>query len=179
MQTTTTIHSQIKGLLKEYKDFPKEGILFEDLTPVYGDPEVFNNLIDFMVTKCNELEEFDYVIGIEARGFIAGAALAQKLGCGFIPVRKKGKLPGKLKSADYSLEYGTATVEIQEQECLKNSRVLIYDDVFATGGTMKAVMSLLTDNVKYMALGVIMDIKISDIKSLNVDSFVVMDENNG
>jgi len=136
-------------------------------------------LTEQLVKLCKPFGQLDYIIGIESRGFIMGTVLAQALGCGFIPIRKKGKLPGVLSAIDYELEYGTATIEIQQLEELKDSRVLIFDDVFATGGTMSAALKLLENVVSYAALGVIMDIHISKIEDLGVNFFVALEDRNG
>lgn len=142
--------------IRSIPDFPKPGILFRDITTLLKDQKAFTRAVDLIAEKFSK-SKIDYVVGVEARGFIFGGALAQKLHLGFIPVRKKGKLPGKTKSITYNLEYGTDTLEIHE-DALKpedsgaasNSRshkpkdkVLIIDDLLATGGTVKAVADLL------------------------------------
>ncbi|MDP8212765.1 MAG: adenine phosphoribosyltransferase [Candidatus Zapsychrus exili] len=137
-----------KGELKEYirdiPDFPKEGIIFKDITTLLKDKVAFKKSVDLLAKKFKK-ENIDLIVGVEARGFIFGAALAYKLGVGFVPVRKKGKLPYKTKGITYDLEYGTDTLEIHEDAIDENSRVLIVDDLLATGGTIKAVSDLIKE----------------------------------
>lgn len=168
------IEAKLKKAIVNYPDFPKVGIQFKDLNPLYKDAELFQKLIELTVTKIKALGEFDYVAGVEARGFILGVAVAQKLGLGFIMVRKKGKLPGPVASITYALEYGTDTLEIQQDQSIKNSRVLILDDVYATGGTLKAVVNLFQPLTKALACVVVLDIQIADIASLGVPSAVIL-----
>lgn len=167
--------SILKGSLAEFKNFPKQGILFRDLNPLYKNKHMLKLLMEVMAEKVKKLGTFDYIAGIEARGFILGAALAREIDCGFIPVRKKGKLPGKTKILEYALEYGTDTIEIQEDKTLNNSRILIVDDVYATGGTMKAAIELIgqVSSVKPNIL-VALDIEISNIKDLNIPYAVAL-----
>jgi adenine phosphoribosyltransferase len=136
--------------IRNVADFPKAGVLFKDVTPLLQ--ERFQEVVEAM-SKTINWEEIDYVVGIEARGFILGAALATLKGKGFIPVRKKGKLPPPVISESYALEYGTDTLEMIINE--KPGRVVLVDDVLATGGTLRAVMNLCQKNqldVKAMAL---------------------------
>ncbi len=123
------------------RDYPKEGIMFRDITTLLKDGNSFD---ECMGELCKRLEglEFDYVIGIEARGFITGAAIASRLGKGFIPVRKKGKLPYDTIYRDYDLEYGSATLEMHRDAVERGSSVVITDDLLATGGTAKAAAEL-------------------------------------
>lgn len=151
-----------------YPDFPKPGILFRDLSPLYKDPKIFQQLLKYLAEAANKLGKFDYIAGIEARGFILGSALAAQMNCGFIPVRKKGKLPGKCLEITYSLEYGQDTLQIQEDEKLKNSSILIIDDVFATGGTLKAVASLVKTFTNKVCGLVICDIGITDLSAIGI-----------
>lgn len=133
---------RLKGRIRDVPDYPKKGIVFRDITPLLKDRELFRESVlslSGMVAK----EEFDYVAGIEARGFIIGAALAYTTGKGFIPIRKKGKLPFRKVSKDYDLEYGTETLEIHSDSAEKGSRVLVVDDLLATGGTAQAAGSLI------------------------------------
>ena len=132
----------LKSCIRDIPDFPKEGIIFKDITTLLSDKDAFKNAIDSLAKKFKK-ERIEYVVGVEARGFIFGAALAYKLGVGFVPVRKKGKLPYKTKSITYALEYGTDVLEIHEDAIPAKSRVLIVDDLLATGGTVKAVADLL------------------------------------
>ncbi|MCA9398700.1 MAG: adenine phosphoribosyltransferase [Candidatus Omnitrophica bacterium] len=139
---TTLKEDELKDKIRDIPDFPKEGIIFKDITTLLQDGEAFKKSIDMLAKKFRK-ESIDYVVGVEARGFIFGAPLAYKLGCGFVPVRKKGKLPHKTKSITYELEYGTDTLEMHEDALSKTSRVLVVDDLLATGGTIKAVIDLI------------------------------------
>ncbi|MBE9006005.1 adenine phosphoribosyltransferase [Fortiea sp. LEGE XX443] len=133
----------LKSLVRDIPDFPKPGILFRDITTLLRDPDGLRYTIDFFTKKCNEAGfTADYVIGMESRGFIFGAPLAYKLGAGFIPVRKKGKLPAAVHSIEYQLEYGTDCLEVHKDALHPGSRVLIVDDLIATGGTASATAKL-------------------------------------
>jgi adenine phosphoribosyltransferase len=132
---------QIKGLVRDVPDFPQEGIVFKDITPVLADPIAFSTLIDLIVVHFGR-GNVDKVVGIEARGFILASPVAYHFGAGFVPVRKQGKLPSETVAEEYSLEYGTATLEIHVDGVSPGERVLIVDDVLATGGTAKATASL-------------------------------------
>lgn len=132
----------LKEHIRDIPDFPKEGIIFKDISTLLKHKDAFAHSID-LLAKQFQNERVDYVVGVEARGFIFGSALAYKLGTGFIPVRKKGKLPYKTKSVTYALEYGSDTLEIHEDAVPAGSRVLVVDDLLATGGTVKAVIDLL------------------------------------
>ncbi|MFM2064930.1 MAG: hypothetical protein RLZZ507_4601 [Cyanobacteriota bacterium] len=133
----------LKSLIRDIPDFPKPGILFRDITTLLQHPEGLRYTIDFLAQKCIELElQADYIVGMESRGFIFGAPLAYKLGSGFIPVRKKGKLPAAVHSIDYELEYGTDSLEVHQDALIPGSRVLIVDDLIATGGTATATAKL-------------------------------------
>ncbi|MFN6462036.1 MAG: adenine phosphoribosyltransferase [Nostoc sp. DedVER02] len=133
----------LKSLVRDIPDFPKPGILFRDITTLLRDPEGLRYTIDFLTQKCHEAEiKPDYVIGIESRGFIFGSPLAYQLGAGFIPIRKKGKLPAAVHSIEYDLEYGTDCLEMHQDALHDNSRVLIVDDLIATGGTASATAKL-------------------------------------
>ena len=133
--------SDLKSCIRDIPDFPKEGIIFKDITTLLQDGAAFKKSIDLLAKKFKK-ENIELVVGVEARGFIFGAALAYKLGVGFIPVRKSGKLPAKTKSITYELEYGTDVLEIHEDAIRPKVRVLIVDDLLATGGTIKAVADL-------------------------------------
>jgi len=131
-------------IIRTIPDFPKEGILFRDTTTLFGDAEAFGAAID---TIAEQLEgvDFDFVTGPEARGFIFGAPLAYKMKKGFIPARKVGKLPPKTVSKSYELEYGSATLEISADSIKKGQKVVIVDDLLATGGTCKALCELIEE----------------------------------
>jgi adenine phosphoribosyltransferase len=131
----------LKSKIREIPDFPKPGILFYDITTLLCEPQGFRDTVDALAAPFMG-EDIDQVIGIESRGFILGAAVAATLGCGFVPVRKPGKLPGKTYSQAYSLEYGNNALEIHEDACGDQQRILVVDDVLATGGTAKATLDL-------------------------------------
>jgi len=133
---------QLKGCIRDIPDFPKEGVVFKDITTLLNNPTAFRKAVDLLARKFKD-ERIDQVVGIESRGFIFGSALAYKLKAGFVPVRKKGKLPYKTKSVSYELEYGTDTLEIHKDAIPPGSRVLIVDDLLATGGTVKAATRLM------------------------------------
>ena len=131
----------VKDYIRTIPDFPHEGIMFRDVTTLFSDPRGLRLAIDQLLEPYVG-QKIDKVIGLEARGFILGGAVAHQLGVGFVPVRKKGKLPGKTISQDYKLEYGEATVEIHEDALESGERVLIVDDLLATGGTAVAGIKL-------------------------------------
>jgi len=131
----------LKSLIRDIPDFPKPGILFRDITTLLRHPEGLCYTIDSLAEKCADLSA-NYVIGIESRGFIFGTPLAYKLGIGFIPVRKPGKLPAAVHSVKYELEYGVDSLEVHQDALHPNSRILIVDDLIATGGTAAATAQL-------------------------------------
>ena len=132
---------QIEALIRDVPDFPEPGIVFKDITPVLADPIAFSTIIDLIVVHFGR-GNVDKVVGIEARGFILGAPVAYHFGAGVIPVRKKGKLPYDTIEEEYALEYGTARLEIHTDAVTPGERVLVVDDVLATGGTAAATASL-------------------------------------
>jgi adenine phosphoribosyltransferase len=131
----------LKSKIRHVPDFPKPGILFYDITTLLSDARGFRDTVDALAAPYMG-EDIDAVVGIESRGFIIGAAVANALGCGFVPVRKPGKLPSKTIREAYSLEYGDNALEIHEDAVAKEARVLIVDDVLATGGTAAAAAKL-------------------------------------
>lgn len=132
---------QIRDKIRDVPDFPKPGILFKDITPLLQDHEVFAKVVDTLA-KRYAAKKVDAVAGIESRGFLFGAALAYRLGVGLVPVRKSGKLPYKTVQTSYDLEYGSATVEMHIDAVSKNGRVVVIDDLLATGGTASAACEL-------------------------------------
>ena len=133
---------ELKSIIRDVPDFPKEGIVFKDITTLLADAKSFQRVIDIMAHRYID-REIDLVLGVEARGFIMGSALAYKLGKGIILVRKPGKLPYKTFSTSYELEYGTDELHIHQDAIKKGQKVLIADDLLATGGTVEAVMKLI------------------------------------
>ena len=139
-------------------DFPRKGIMFRDLMPLMSDPHIWNEVIKKMANTVIDYD-IDLIIGIEARGFIVGASLASYLHLGFVPVRKKGKLPGNLITTKYDLEYGSGILEIQEEAFKQNSRIYIVDDLLATGGTARATAELVQKaNGKIVGFGFVVEL---------------------
>lgn len=131
----------IKNAIRDVPDFPKKGILFRDITTAIKDKDVMKRMIDEIVEAFKD-EKIDYVAGIESRGFIFGMPVAYSLGCGFVPIRKPNKLPSETFSVEYELEYGTDKIEMHKDAIEKGKRVLIIDDLLATGGTAEAACEL-------------------------------------
>ncbi len=131
----------LRQFIRDIPDFPKKGIIFKDITPLLKDSKAFQTSITELAAIYQN-KKIDVIIAMESRGFIFGGALACELGCGFVPVRKKGKLPYKTASVTYDLEYGTDVLEIHEDAIAENANVLIIDDVLATGGTAQGVVKL-------------------------------------
>ncbi len=140
-ENETQTPESIKSKIRDIPDFPREGIVFKDITTVLRDTSAFRHSVD-LLAKHFEKQKIDYIAGIEARGFIFGSALAYKLGVGFIPIRKPGKLPSKTESISYDLEYGKDSLEIHIDAIEPGKRVLIVDDLLATGGTADAAIKL-------------------------------------
>ena len=132
---------RVKGLIRDIPDFPQKGIIFKDITPLLADDDAFSSVIDLIVVRYGR-GNIDKVVGIEARGFILASPVAYHFGAGFVPVRKEGKLPWDTEREEYALEYGTAVLEIHKDAVHDGDRVLIVDDVLATGGTAKATAKL-------------------------------------
>jgi len=134
-------YNYVKSTIRSIPDYPKKGILFRDITTLLKDKKAFSICIDALADWAKE-KEIDYLVGIEARGFIVGAALAVKLGIGFVPIRKKGKLPYQTICTKYQLEYGEEEMEIHKDAIEEDSSVIIVDDLLATGGTVRAAADL-------------------------------------
>ena len=132
----------LERYIRSIPDWPKKGILFRDITPLLADPKAYAAAIDALCADFTDAD-IEYVAAVEARGFIFGAAAAKKLGVGFVPIRKKGKLPFKTESITYGLEYGTDTLEVHCDAINKGAKVLMVDDLLATGGTMAAACKLI------------------------------------
>ncbi len=139
---TTTARDRIAAAIRNVPDFPKPGIQFKDITPVLADASLFGETIDLLAEGLKP-GSVDAVVAIEARGFIFGGALALKLECGFVPIRKQGKLPWRTLEASYTLEYGTSTIAMHTDAIQAGARVVLIDDVLATGGTAAAAAALL------------------------------------
>jgi adenine phosphoribosyltransferase len=135
---------ELKNIIRDIPDFPKKGIVFKDITTLLADGKSFHRMIDLIAHRYLG-QRIDQVVGVEARGFILGSALAYKLGTGITLVRKPGKLPYKTRQKTYQLEYGTDTLEIHEDAFKPGTRVLVADDLLATGGTMAAVVDLVRE----------------------------------
>ena len=131
----------LEKYIRDIPDFPKKGVVFKDITPLLANPEATQEVVAQFVEKLKG-KKIDKVVGMESRGFLFGILLAQKLGAGFVPVRKPGKLPYKTLSETYDLEYGTDHLEIHEDAIKKGEKILIHDDVLATGGTAAATCKL-------------------------------------
>ncbi len=144
MATMTLKADDLKKIIRDIPDFPKAGIIFKDISTILKDPIALKSAVDLMANKYKN-DKITKVVAVESRGFIFGSVLAYKLGAGFILVRKKGKLPYKTRAISYDLEYGTDTLEIHEDAITSKDRVLIVDDLLATGGTVEAVVKLLKD----------------------------------
>ena len=132
---------ELKNIIRDIPDFPKKGIIFKDITTLLADGRNYHRMVDLIAHRYIGME-IDQIVGVEARGFILGAALAYKLGAGVTLVRKPGKLPAKTRKISYDLEYGTDTLEIHEDAFKPGSKVIIADDLLATGGTVSAVVEL-------------------------------------
>ena len=132
---------ELKAFIRDIPDFPEPGILFRDITPLLRDPRAFSYVIDRFIDQYSD-QDFDSIVAIESRGFLFGAPLAHRLGKSIVPVRKPGKLPAATHSVEYSLEYGSNSMEMHQDGVHEGERVLVVDDLLATGGTLVAAASL-------------------------------------
>ena len=135
---------ELNKIIRDIPDFPQKGVLFRDITPLLHNPQALRETVDQMCQVLSQFE-FDYVVGPESRGFIFGVPLAYAMNKGFIPIRKKGKLPYETLSREYSLEYGTAVLEMHADAIRPGQKVVIVDDLIATGGTSKAIVELIEE----------------------------------
>src|SRR5437867_12167337 len=133
---------RLRAAVRDVPDFPKKGIVFKDITPVLSDPALFHVSIDLFLDRCSG-KKIDKIVGIDARGFVFRSAVAYELGVGFVPIRKRGKLPYRTQVAKYSLEYGEAEVEMHVDALTAGERVVMVDDLLATGGTSAAAATLI------------------------------------
>ena len=149
----------LRSLLREIYDFPKEGIVFLDITPLLGDGKAFHHAVDMMAARFADANPTK-IVAAEARGFIFGAALAYKMRIGFVPVRKPGKLPYKTQSVTYDLEYGADTLCMHEDALLRGEKVLVIDDLLATGGTLSGVIDLVEHfGADIVGIGVVIELE--------------------
>ena len=149
-----------KKIIRDVPDFPKEGIIFKDISPLLGDPVIFQKTINTLKERYVNMK-VDVVVGVEARGFIFASALAYALGVGVVMIRKPGKLPYKTFQETYSLEYGTDTIEVHQDAFRSGQNILVIDDVLATGGTLAATLDLIQkhfDNVKIVEVAFVIEL---------------------
>lgn len=157
-----TAKLDLKSAIRDVPDFPKKGIIFKDITTMLAKGDLFRHAIDEMAAHYGK-KGISKVVGIESRGFIFGSALAYKLGAGIVPIRKKGKLPYKTINATYQLEYGTDTLEMHEDALKPGEKVLLVDDLLATGGTMSATIEMVK-KLKADIVGVVFLIELEFLK---------------
>ena len=167
---------RVERLIRDIPDFPKPGIVFKDITPLLGDQQAFATVVDLIADRFVGVG-VSRVLGIEARGFIVAAPVAYRLGAGFVPARKQGKLPWKTLGVDYELEYGTERLEVHSDAVSSGDRVLVVDDVLATGGTARAACDVIRDlGAEVVGVGVIIELAfLSGRKQLDgTDIFAVL-----
>ena len=152
---------RLENYIRSIPDWPKKGILFRDITPLLADPVAFSTAVDALCAGFTEAT-VEYVAAVEARGFMFGAAVAEKLKAGFVPIRKKGKLPFKTESVTYALEYGTDTLEVHSDAVRRGDKVLMVDDLLATGGTMTAACKLI-EKMGAKIVGITFLIELTDL----------------
>ncbi|XP_034040685.1 adenine phosphoribosyltransferase [Thalassophryne amazonica] len=157
----------VSGLIRSFEDFPTKGVVFRDISPVLRDPAALTAVIDLFEEHVKKKhKQVDLIVGIDARGFLFGPLLAQRLNVGFAPVRKKGKLPGPTVSVAYSLEYGKAEAEIQADAVTPGQKVLLIDDLLATGGTLYAACELMKQQ-QAEVLGCLVVIELTDLHGVD------------
>jgi adenine phosphoribosyltransferase len=160
---TTDIAALIASRIRDVPDYPQPGVVFKDITPLLGEPAAFTAVVDALAAAFGPV---DKVAGIEARGFILAAPVAYRTAAGFVPVRKKGKLPSATFAQEYKLEYGTATLEVHQDAFRPGERVLIVDDVLATGGTARATATLVERcGAEVAGIAVLMELSFLDGRS--------------
>lgn len=156
---TITVEETVKNKIRTIENFPKEGIVFRDITTAIKDKDTLPVIIDYLCEQFKDLK-IDYIAGIESRGFIFGMPMAYKMGCGFVPVRKPNKLPAETISQEYSLEYGTDKIEIHKDAFGAGDNVLIIDDLLATGGTAEAAAKLVKKSgANLVGMGFLIELK--------------------
>jgi adenine phosphoribosyltransferase len=156
---------ELRDYIREVPDWPKKGILFRDITPLLAEPTAFRAAVDLLVADFIDTG-VQYVAAVEARGFIFGSAVASKLGVGFVPIRKKGKLPFKTESITYDLEYGTDTLQVHSDAVTSGAKVLIVDDLLATGGTMAAACRVI-EKIGGRIAGIAFLIELTDLHGID------------
>lgn len=139
--TKQSIEKKLHSVIRDIHNFPKEGIVFKDITPIFKDAELCKQIVDVFVDEFKDIE-LDAIVGIESRGFLFGFLLANRLGIPFIPIRKEGKLPAETYKQSYDLEYGQSVIEIHQDAFLPGAKILMHDDLLATGGTIQAASKL-------------------------------------
>ncbi len=160
-----TPHLALRAAVRDVIDFPKPGIVFKDITPILANATLFHDSISLLCDFTRHLK-IDKIAGIDARGFIFAAAVADRLGAGFVPIRKKGKLPWKTRENSYALEYGDAIIEIHEDAVQAGESILLVDDLIATGGTAVAAAQLLTGlGAKLVGISVLIELSFLDGRS--------------
>jgi adenine phosphoribosyltransferase len=155
---------ELKDYIRDIPDWPKQGILFRDITPLLAEPKAFRTAVEMMAANYIG-KGVQYVAAVEARGFIFGSAVADKLNAGFVPVRKKGKLPYKTESMTYELEYGTNTIEVHKDAIPAGAKVLMVDDLLATGGTIEAACKLI-EKIGGKIAGIVFLIELTDLHGI-------------
>ena len=156
---------ELKDYIRDIPDWPKQGILFRDITPLLAEPKAFRTAVEMMAADYID-KGIQYVAAVEARGFIFGSAVADKLNAGFVPVRKRGKLPFTTESITYELEYGSSTIEVHKDAVPAGAKVLMVDDLLATGGTIEAACNLI-EKIGGKVAGVVFLIELTGLKGID------------